>query len=874
MPTVDSCATDFTSARLRKAVVPIKFVMMETPFLDGLRLCLQKSWMRPRSLYDRERHTIVAKYIEQIIVPLIWFSVLLTSFIHYFYLKAADVEITTWSNTAHFVVLRPALSILPLIPLALPFSWLLLNAYGVAHLLHIGSMSESINPLNADNIRLKQTSKDLYFDDIDTDIGSETNVAISPVGWRRLCRSVFGLMLNRNGNLWRSANLLQVLGSITALCCIDKKGILSWPNPAADKVFVLTTPRTKKHSSTSDPNSLIVSDTDNLSDISGQNDSKAATHRRRERKSKYLSKPEVLDVTPDPHNALGLQFDDPDWFRFLPNLKPLGLAILLNTCNKEVKEEYTQFCDHISCESLHNEAAVPVVNKRCLCELARQIGFTESAVKDYQYLFQVAMFRHVKPEVIQQGKLAKSLNIPRLKMPFPHMASAVIKEQYTNTYQLFSQGTGDLVLDACTEFWDGTDLRVLTDIDRKRILDFYHRTCLTAYCMAFSYVPLTHCPESRLLGNEFYLELPPDSSHLFSTTKCLDPNVRALRWSENNNDNLPSSQSRINHHLSNESLRVKEKEKEKRSTSSSPSSSDTTDLETMTNQVNNEVFIGMVTMQYQACPDFVQLVEQLEKACIRFVHFSKENELRSRVFSEKMGLESGWNCHISLLSDNTSKGDMGSQAAFASSLPRGSKTSLNEIPSTGPTALLRCQSAPSSINLETTVVKFMEGETVVDISKDGSSESSNDNVSVASSDSSSSERKEMSNSYSEKINKKKVLANISPSPSRMTESTGTDTNSAPIPFDMHNRAKLPKGIENIRPHLVEVDNVPLLVSLFTDCTPATTTEMISIMQEYGEVVCVLGSSSNLRNFPTFVQADARYVQTLTKSCSDTNCDLL
>lgn len=45
------------------------------------------------------------------------------------------------------------------------------------------------------------------------------------------------------------------------------------------------------------------------------------------------------------------------------------------------------------------------------------------------------------------------------------------------------------------------------------------------------------------------------------------------------------------------------------------------------------------------------MVEELEKACIRFVHFSKENELRSRVFSEKMGLESGWNCHISLLSE-------------------------------------------------------------------------------------------------------------------------------------------------------------------------------------------------------------------------------
>ena len=53
-------------------------------------------------------------------------------------------------------------------------------------------------------------------------------------------------------------------------------------------------------------------------------------------------------------------------------------------------------------------------------------------------------------------------------------------------------------------------------------------------------------------------------------------------------------------------------------------------------------------MQYQAKLDVIHLIEELEKACIRFVHFSKENELRSRVFSEKMGLEAGWNCHISL----------------------------------------------------------------------------------------------------------------------------------------------------------------------------------------------------------------------------------
>lgn len=79
--------------------------------------------------------------------------------------------------------------------------------------------------------------------------------------------------------------------------------------------------------------------------------------------------------------------------------------------------------------------------------------------------------------------------------------------------------------------------------------------------------------------------------------------------------------------------------------------SDASDAESCFHMQCNQIFIGMVSMQYQPLNDMIHLIEQLESACIRFVHFSKENELRSRVFSEKMGLESGWNCHISLLSE-------------------------------------------------------------------------------------------------------------------------------------------------------------------------------------------------------------------------------
>ena len=41
-------------------------------------------------------------------------------------------------------------------------------------------------------------------------------------------------------------------------------------------------------------------------------------------------------------------------------------------------------------------------------------------------------------------------------------------------------------------------------------------------------------------------------------------------------------------------------------------------------------------------------------------------------------------------------------------------------------------------------------------------------------------------------------------------------------------AKLPHGIESVRYHLKEVDNVPLLVSLFTDVTKLTTMQMVRL----------------------------------------------
>lgn len=59
---------------------------------------------------------------------------------------------------------------------------------------------------------------------------------------------------------------------------------------------------------------------------------------------------------------------------------------------------------------------------------------------------------------------------------------------------------------------------------RKKVLDFYQRTSLTAYCTAFAYRPLTRGVSSQL--SQVYLELPADSKHLYVSNRSPTP----LAW--------------------------------------------------------------------------------------------------------------------------------------------------------------------------------------------------------------------------------------------------------------------------------------------------------------------------------------------------------
>ncbi|MCI4393512.1 hypothetical protein PGIGA_G00158140 [Pangasianodon gigas] len=339
-----------------------------------------------------------------------------------------------------------------------------------------------------------------------------------------------------------------------------------------------------------------------------------------------------------------------------------------------------------------------------LCQLPQILGFSPLAREPFQQ--RMSMAAYTLPTIPCSGEpgVIAPPPVSMRRLPFSHLIALLVHHAHTGDYQLFSYGSADAVLSTCSEFWNGEDLQNLTDSDRKKVVDFYQRSCMAGQCVAVSFKPL----------------LQPHDPEIDGT--CVE---------------LPAS-------LSNE---------------------DAEDV--FLSPLKQQIFLGLVSSQYQARPDMVRLISGLDSACIRFVYFSNEEEVRSKVFAEKMGLETGWNCHISLQSE-----------CFPLD--------------------------PENIHIT--------------------------------------EREEQESHLIGECVKEEA------------ESRSMEHESTCLIEDL-NRAKLPKGIENVRPHLENFDNVPLLVPLFTDCTSQTEHEMVCIMQEYGEVVCCLGSSQNINNNAIFLQSD-------------------
>lgn len=433
---------------------------------------------------------------------------------------------------------------------------------------------------------------------------------------------------------------------------------------------------------------------------------------------------EILDLSPDLEHTSGISFDSINWQSYSNSLKPIGVNILASS--HILRDPYS-----------HNPIAFPSELRNhlhktlCACSLGMEIGVSQFTMNRFDS--EVVLYTiGEKDSDMQKSLTTRRANSAVLCNDFtvvhPHLISSVIRDKSATSHLLMSRGSGDMIATCCSDFWDGKDLQPMTNFERGTILEFYNRRNFTSYCIALAYNPLLEVNLEPLKSQQVNLFVPTcHTQHLNGykdiTTSTIDTHI---------------------------------------SSSSSPPAP-LSKPEDIFNQLQcNQVFLGLVSLHFKPKRDIVDLIEDLQVAGIRFVHFTAENDVRGKVFAQKLGLEADWNCHISLAPAQEEGDGTGNEA-----------------------------------------------------DPDGGGE-----VELLSHSSSSSSLSSVLNTYMS-----------------------------------YNRARLPKGINQVRPHLERVDNVPLLVPLFTDCTTDTIREMIAILQENREIVLCLGNAWNRENLMIFAQAD-------------------
>lgn len=408
--------------------------------------------------------------------------------------------------------------------------------------------------------------------------------------------------------------------------------------------------------------------------------------------------PEILDLTPNSAKDSGLNFDDPNWQQYVNSLKPIGLNVAITshavgrpfTVSPPISWGFHTFLD----------------KTRCCCSLSQEIGVSRYANSNLKFRNSFVVLAHDDSSDIQTASESSLVKIKsrsffqKVQSDIQSHLLAVLCQDHSQNNILMSSGSADFICKYCSDYWDGQDLQPMSDNEIGEIIDFFTRRSLSSYCIALSYNPL------------------------FNSSISLDGNVGVF---------LPQCMLEKHSHYS-----------------SLDSGLLVDNVAHVLHSLSNQVFVGMVSLQYYPKPDIVSLVQDLRNCGIRFIHFTAENEVRGKIFAEKLGLEAGWNCHISLspYSDAEYEFDSESISSSASSLT-------------------------SVFNLTQAYIK----------------------------------------------------------------------------------AKLPKGVDNVRSHLKNVDNVPLLVPLFTDCSPEAVEEMFKIMQENGEVLLCIGNAAVVDNLSLFKHAD-------------------
>ncbi|CAJ0950415.1 unnamed protein product [Ranitomeya imitator] len=471
-------------------------------------------------------------------------------------------------NLLHFRASDASVNaVLPVLPLLFPVMWILVTALCEARVL-------------AQMSRKYPTSLVAKFSE-DT-LSSYTEVASTQEMLRSVCSHFLHVVRGTCETLAYTSRLLHGLGSVTVICCVDKQGVLSWPNPSPETVLFFSgrvDQTTDRHDDLTDQLSLRSYCQTDLED-------------EPQEMVALLAETNILQLVNE-QDTTERQNDvaRPSETQRKPHSRNKHASGSNVSFSQDTGGQGTVYCT-LHGKQLRNRsgktAAVPRSKGTVTLSDAAAIPTTMSIAAASLF----GRWRAVTQTALQLPTILKS-PVTRVNISVNFLMAAADTPWFPVSPN------------------EGFEKQIL----RKKVLDFYQRACLSGYCSAFSYKPMHFSLSPQLHG------------------KCIEMQ-HGLGHSAVSAPGDVGGFAPMKHTGRHDSW------------SSDEGIGEVT--EDFTQAMSGQIFMGMVSSQYQARLDIVRLIDGLVNACIRFVYFSMEDELRSKVFAEKMGLETGWNCHISL----------------------------------------------------------------------------------------------------------------------------------------------------------------------------------------------------------------------------------
>ena len=172
-------------------------VVLESPYSQMVRMSLETFLKRPRSFYTKERHAIVTRIVECILLPLGLMIFVAVCSVRMFYLPHwLGIRVAPWTE---ILILQPIVNTFPLIPVALPFIYVLLHSIGNAKIHTLFSI------LRKSKERIKSE---------DEEGGTRLSYHLD-LTLRSIYPEVWKFFRGKEETLHRSQKLLHVLASVT-----------------------------------------------------------------------------------------------------------------------------------------------------------------------------------------------------------------------------------------------------------------------------------------------------------------------------------------------------------------------------------------------------------------------------------------------------------------------------------------------------------------------------------------------------------------------------------------------------------------------------------------------------------------------------------